>query len=45
MDKAIIEVSLKFNKNLVFNEEFINQVVFVVDEVIENSFEVYTIFF
>lgn len=41
MDKASIEVSPKFNKILVFNEEFINQVVFVEDEVIENSFEVF----
>ena len=40
-DKASIEVSPKFNKILVFNEEFINQVVFVEDEVIENSFEVF----
>lgn len=41
IDKASIEVSPKFNKILVFNEEFINQVVFVEDEVIENSFEVF----
>lgn len=40
-DEASIEVSPKFNKILVFNEEFINQVVFVEDEVIENSFEVF----
>lgn len=40
-DKASIEVNPKFNKILVFNEEFINQVVFVEDEVIENSFEVF----
>lgn len=40
-DKASIEVSPKFNKILVFNEEFINQIVFVEDEVIENSFEVF----
>ena len=40
-DKASIEVSPKFNKILVFNEEFINQVVFIEDEVIENSFEVF----
>lgn len=40
-DKVSIEVSPQFNKILVFNEEFINQVVFVEDEVIENSFEVF----
>lgn len=40
-DKASIEVSPRFNKILVFNEEFINQVVFIKDEVIENSFEVF----
>lgn len=40
-EKASIEVSPQFNKILVFNEEFINQVVFVEDEVIENSFEVF----
>ena len=38
-DAASIAISPKFNKILVFNEEFINQIVFVEDEVIENSFE------
>ena len=40
-DAASIEVNPQFSKILVFNEEFINQVVFVEDEVIENSFEVF----
>ena len=40
-DAASIAISPKFNKILVFNEEFINQIVFVEDEVIENSFEVF----
>lgn len=40
-DKASIEVDPKFNKILIFNEEFINQVVFIEDKVIENSFEVF----
>lgn len=40
-DEASISINPQFNKILVFNEEFINQVVFVEDEVIENSFEVF----
>lgn len=40
-DAAKVEVTPGFTKILVFNEEFINQVVFVEDEVIENSFEVF----
>lgn len=40
-DEASVEITPQFNNILVFNEEFINQVVFVEDEVIENSFEVF----
>ncbi|MBQ2882895.1 MAG: AAA family ATPase [Alphaproteobacteria bacterium] len=40
-DPATIDVTPHFSKILVFNEEFISQVVFVEDEVIENSFEVF----
>ena len=40
-DSVSVEINPAFNKVLVFNEEFVNQVVFVEDEVIENSFEVF----
>ena len=36
-----VTITPVFNKILVFNEDFVNQVVFVEDEVIENSFEVF----
>ena len=36
-----VTITPTFNKILVFNEDFVNQVVFVEDEVIENSFEVF----
>ena len=38
---ASVSVKPIFNKILVFDEEFVNQVVFRKDEVIENSFEVF----
>jgi len=40
-EPSTIDISPCFSKILVFNEEFISQVVFVEDEVIENSFEVF----
>lgn len=36
-----ININPSFSKILVFNEDFVNQIVFVEDEVIENSFEVF----
>lgn len=40
-DPASVTVTPGFGKILVFNEEFVNQVVFKEDEVIEKSFEVF----
>lgn len=40
-DLSKVTIIPAFNKILVFNEDFVNQVVFVEDEVIENSFEVF----
>lgn len=40
-DSASITIDPPFEKVLVFNEEFVEQVVFKEDEVIENSFEVF----
>lgn len=40
-DPAQISITPTYNKVLVFNEDFVNQVVFKENEVIENSFEVF----
>lgn len=40
-DPASVSIIPAFSKILVFDEEFVNQVVFKEDEVIENSFEVF----
>lgn len=40
-DSADVTINPPFEKVLVFNEEFVEQVVFKEDEVIENSFEVF----
>lgn len=40
-DDASISISPVFQKILVFDEEFVNQVVFKEDEVIENTFEIF----
>ena len=40
-DPANVTVNPEFNKILIFNEDFVNQVVFREDEVIEKSFEVF----
>lgn len=40
-DPANVSITPAFSKILVFDEEFVNQVVFKEDEVIENSFEVF----